>query len=106
MEKTHLETTTEKNRLLAQQLFMNSHLLRAPLSRVLGLLGLLKTERTKAENEELLGHVEDATLEMDSMTRKMSAILEKEGYLDQYQDDFEEVNQTIHRGLENKKERL
>ncbi|MGL1885385.1 MAG: hypothetical protein OCD76_02625 [Reichenbachiella sp.] len=101
MESRHLEVTTEKNRLLTQQLFMNSHLLRAPLSRVLGLLGLLKSIGSKPENQELLGHVEDATLEMDVMTRKMSAILENEGYLDQFQDDLEEVKQSIYKEVGN-----
>ena len=99
IEVEHINYITEQNRLLAKQSFMNSHLLRAPLSRILGLLSLLKSPISKTENEQYISLVEESTVEMDDIAKKMSSMLEEEGYLDEYQEDFEEVKQSIYKDL-------
>ncbi len=103
LEIEHVNYITEQNRLLAKQSFMNSHLLRAPLSRILGLLGLMKFPHSEEENKHYVTLVEESTQEMDDIAKKMSAMLEEEGYLDEYQEDFEEVKQSIYKDL-NKEE--
>lgn len=102
LEAEHINYITEQNRLLAKQSFMNSHLLRTPLSRVLGLVNLLKSTISKEENDEYVSLVEESTAEMDEITKKMSVMLEREGYLDEYQEDFEEVKQSIYNDLNKK----
>lgn len=104
LEVEHIKYITEQNRLLAKQSFMNSHLLRAPLSRILGLIGLLKAPVSKEENDQYVSLVEDSTVEMDGIAKKMSAMLEEEGYLDEYQEDFEEVKQSIYHDLNKEKD--
>lgn len=106
LEVEHINYITEQNRLLAKQSFMNSHLLRAPLSRILGLVNLLKAPLSKKENEKYVSLVEDSTIEMDDIAKKMSAMLEEEGYLDEYQEDFEEVKQSIYKDLNKGKRNL
>lgn len=100
LEKAHVNYITEQNRLLAKQSFMNSHLLRAPLSRILGLVGLMKFPNSEEENAHFVDLIETSTKEMDSIAKKMSAMLEEEGYLDEYQEDFEEVKQSIYKELQ------
>ncbi len=104
LEVEHVNYITEQNRLLAKQSFMNSHLLRAPLSRILGLINLLKSPLSKKENERYVSLVEDSTIEMDDISKRISAMLEEGGYLDEYQEDFEEVKQSIYKELKRKKE--
>ncbi|MGL1886942.1 MAG: hypothetical protein OCD76_10530 [Reichenbachiella sp.] len=96
LELSHLDIISEKNRLLAKQLYMNSHLFRGPLTRVLGLLGLIKLEDSKAERTKLVQHAENSTTEMDVMSQKMSKMLENEGYLNEYQDDFDKVQKDTY----------
>lgn len=104
LEIEHVNYITEQNRLLAKQSFMNSHLLRAPLSRILGLIGLMKYPNSKEENDHFVGLIEKSTHEMDDIAKKMSAMLEEEGYLDEYQEDFEEVKQSIYKDLNKDKD--
>lgn len=99
LEVEHVNYITEQNRLLAKQSFMNSHLLRAPLSRIMGLTNLLKYTNSREENDHFVDLVEQSTVEMDDIAKKMSAMLEEHGYLDEYQEDFEEVKQSIYRDL-------
>lgn len=100
LEKAHVSYITEQNRLLAKQSFMNSHMLRAPLSRIMGLTNLMKHPNTKEENDHFVSLIENSTTEMDDIAKRMSAMLEEHGYLDQYQEDFEEVKQSIYKDLE------
>ncbi|MBU2913257.1 sensor histidine kinase [Reichenbachiella agariperforans] len=100
LEVEYLDYTKEQNWLLAQQSFMNSHLLRAPLSRILGLLNLLKFTHSKEESDLYIEHIERSTVEMDGIAKKMSVMLEKEGYMNQYETEFNEVRKSIYEGNE------
>ncbi|WP_109829725.1 7TM-DISM domain-containing protein [Reichenbachiella versicolor] len=99
IEAKYITRTLEKNRLLAKQLFMNSHMLRAPISRILGLINLLRPFNTGKESSSFLHHIETSTHELDDMTKKMSNLLENEGYLNQYQRDFKEVKDGSYQDL-------
>lgn len=64
-----------RNTQLTEYAFINSHLLRAPLSRILGLSYLLTKEATSIKDSQLLDALVNSTNEMDSIIRKISDIL-------------------------------
>ncbi|PIB35736.1 hypothetical protein BFP72_10195 [Reichenbachiella sp. 5M10] len=103
LEVEYLDYTKEQNWLLAKQSFMNSHLLRAPLSRIMGLLNILQFANSREESQEYLKHIENSTTEMDYVAKRMSAMLEKEGYLEKYEEEFNEVRDSIYHDLEKEK---
>lgn len=57
---------------------MNSHELRAPLARMLGLLQLLKQEKDPEQMKELLKYLQQCSIEFDQVIREMNRVLEKE----------------------------
>lgn len=95
----HLGLVRDQNRMLATQAFMNSHVLRTPLSRIMGLVNLLKKKWSGKEDKELIDLIENSTDEMDDITRKISSMLETNGYFDQYQSDFQEVQKDIYKSM-------
>lgn len=62
---------------------MNSHELRAPLARMLGLLQLLKQEKDPEQMKELLKYLQQCSTEFDHVIREMNRVLEKEIMLDE-----------------------
>jgi hypothetical protein len=78
LEETVRYRTSEletQNTQLTEYAFINSHLLRAPLSRILGLSYLLTKEATSIKDSQLLDALVTSTNEMDSIIRKISDIL-------------------------------
>ena len=63
---------------LKKYAFMNSHELRAPLARMLGLLNLLKREKDQEEIKELLHYLHQSSTELDNVIRAMNRLLERE----------------------------
>lgn len=58
---------------------MNSHQLRAPLSNILGLVNLLRSNNHQAhDKEELLKNLDKEAVELDDIIKEMNEILEKE----------------------------
>ena len=94
IELNYLDYVTDQNKFLAQQSFMNAHLLRAPLSRILGLLNIIKFS-SPSESAELIKHIESSTEEMDGIARRMSSLLEKRGVMDKYQADFDQLKEDL-----------
>ena len=76
-----------QNKLLAEQAYINSHLLRAPISRALGLVNLLKLDHLSPEQRQLVEHLDQSTHEMDELTIRVANILESDGYYEQYGSD-------------------
>ncbi len=78
LEETVRHRTREletQNIQLTEYAFINSHLLRAPLSRILGLSYLLTKEATSIKDSHLLDALLTSTNEMDAIIRKISDIL-------------------------------
>lgn len=78
LEETVRHRTSEleaQNLQLTEYAFINSHLLRAPLTRILGLTYLLSREATTVRETELLGALLNASNEMDAIIRRISDIL-------------------------------
>ncbi|MGJ3234382.1 hypothetical protein [Marivirga sp.] len=57
---------------------MNSHEVRAPLARILGLLNLIEMEASEEKRKELLKLVNRNSMELDMIVKKMNRVLEKE----------------------------
>lgn len=64
-----------QNRQLTEYAFVNSHLLRAPLARVLGLSQIIVQESTSIGDRELLEALEASARELDEVIRKISELL-------------------------------
>jgi PAS domain S-box-containing protein len=72
----------EKNKYLAEYAFINSHLLRAPLCRLMGLIQLLNyTDISKADSE-LLRYLLLAGEELDRVVGRINIAIEKGSYFD------------------------
>jgi GAF domain-containing protein len=89
---SELET---QNRQLTEYAFINSHLLRAPLARILGLSQLVVREVHTVKERELLLALESSAHELDQIIRKISELL-YEGNNFSRQD----INDIIHRQLD------
>jgi len=65
-----------QNLQLAEYAYINSHLLRAPLSRLLGLVNLLRyTQVADPEKELIIGHIKTSGEELDEVVRKINEAL-------------------------------
>lgn len=67
-----LETQNEQ---LSEYAFINSHVLRAPLSRIMGLAYLINQEITLPKDQKLLTDLINSSNELDSIVKKISEIL-------------------------------
>lgn len=65
----------QKNKQLREYAFINSHLLRAPLSRILGLSYIISKEKLNISDAKLLKALLLASEELDSIVRKISNLL-------------------------------
>lgn len=83
-----------KNKQLREYAFINSHLLRAPLSRILGLSYIISKEKLSITDTRLLNALMTASGELDSIVRKISDLLYKGN-------DFsrQDVHEIIERNL-------
>lgn len=63
-----------RNKMLAEYAFVNAHVLRGPLSRVLGLLNLMQLEQSNYSTERVK-EVQRAAKEMDLIIRKINDVL-------------------------------
>lgn len=65
----------EQNNQLREYAFINSHLLRAPLARVLGLSFLISKEATSIKDKELISNLLGSAKELDEIVKNISDIL-------------------------------
>lgn len=83
-ERVHERTIAleEKNKYLAEYAFINSHLLRGPLCRLLGLIQLLNYTDVSKADAELLRYLRMAGEEIDSVVERINLAIEKGSYFD------------------------
>jgi signal transduction histidine kinase len=76
----HDRTNTIREQLLqlSKYAHMNSHEVRAPLARMMGLLTLIKTETNNQAKEGLLDKLYGCSQELDEIVKKMNRLLEQE----------------------------
>lgn len=65
-----------KNLQLEEYAYINSHLVRAPLARVIGLTNLILNDHPNV-SDELLAKLKDASVELDSVVRKINKAIEE-----------------------------
>lgn len=64
-----------QNKQLTEYAFINSHLLRAPLSRILGLCHIISLDRSEIQKTEVLDALINSTEELDVIVHKISDLL-------------------------------
>jgi signal transduction histidine kinase len=65
----------EQNERLSKYAFMNSHELRGPICRMIGLLNLLKITKSE-EQKKILDLIQETGLELDVITKQINQILD------------------------------
>ncbi|MBI1768356.1 MAG: hypothetical protein HYR67_08275 [Bacteroidetes bacterium] len=78
MVKERTDKINDQLSQLTKYAHMNSHELRAPLARMLGLLLLIKREDNVDQKKELLSMLYDSSTELDHVIKEMNRLLEKE----------------------------
>jgi PAS domain S-box-containing protein len=74
-ERTHdLEL---RNHQLAEYAYINSHLLRAPLCSLLGLVNLMEHEKNDSPNPEILHHLKKASGSLKAVVEKITGAIEQ-----------------------------
>lgn len=69
------EELETQNQQLTEYAFINSHLLRAPLARILGLANLISSEVTTYQDQRLMQGLIQSTHELDTIIRRISDVL-------------------------------
>lgn len=74
----YVDTIEKQNQTFREIAWIQSHEIRAPLARLLGLVSLLETEipETSEESQILIGHITDSANELDQIIREISKKLE------------------------------
>lgn len=67
-----------KNKKLEQYTFKNSHELRSPIVRLLGLVSILDTDKMDKDTNFILKSIQDNAKELDHITREMNLLLQEE----------------------------
>ncbi|NOS92289.1 MAG: GAF domain-containing protein [Cyclobacteriaceae bacterium] len=73
-ERTH--ELENQNQQLAEYAFINSHLLRAPLCRMLGLIHLIEVSDLKLKEMELVDHLKKSGDELDDVVKRINKAIE------------------------------
>jgi light-regulated signal transduction histidine kinase (bacteriophytochrome) len=76
-DKVNIRTHELKiqNEHLSEYAFINSHLLRAPIARMLGLANLIKMDNKLANDVDVIESLVNSTKEVDDIVKKISDIL-------------------------------
>jgi PAS domain S-box-containing protein len=81
VRREYQKTLEGQNKLYKEISWMQSHLVRAPLARIMGLNLLLKSATDEAEKEEILDYMTISTNELDDIikqiTQKSTSVIEK-----------------------------
>ena len=75
--KDMLNDMQSRNQKLAEYAFINSHLLRAPLARILGLAEMVSKEVVLSEHQELIESFKTSAEELDAIVSKINEILDQ-----------------------------
>jgi hypothetical protein len=97
LEERVIDRTKEletQNKLLSEYAFINSHLLRAPLSSILGLINLLHNSDLSKKERELVQHLHASGMKLDEIIHRISETLGKGNHINRHdialKDPFDE----------------
>lgn len=81
----YVETIETQNRIFKEISWIQSHVVRAPLARLMGLVSLLESEAIESNPElnELLVHIKNSSIELDDIIRDISKKSESISTLDE-----------------------
>lgn len=71
--KKHLASITKQNKILRDIAWIQSHMVRAPLANILGLVQVLKEEVVCEENQKLINMLEKSALDLDKVIRNVAS---------------------------------
>ena len=90
------ERLRSQNKQLAEHSYINSHLLRAPLCRLRGLMNLLSEDGLRVDDQkEIMLLMQGAIEEMDDLTVRISQLLEQNDLYQKYQLNFKQLQEII-----------
>lgn len=84
LEERVFERTEElehQNKQLTEYAFINSHLLRAPLASILGIVNLLKGTKLTEDQKEYVEHLAQSSTDLDEVIGKINKALDQGGKL-------------------------
>lgn len=84
LEQRVKERTTElqnRNEQLTEYAFINSHLLRSPVSKIMGLINLLEVDK-QGDPKEMMGHLKLACDDLDEIVKKITIALDSGEHFD------------------------
>ncbi len=74
-QRTH--ELEKKNQALEEYAFINAHKLRAPVASILGLIPIFKSLPLEKEGKEVLHHLQESTLKLDSIVHSITQAIER-----------------------------
>ncbi|PIB35448.1 hypothetical protein BFP72_08595 [Reichenbachiella sp. 5M10] len=98
LESTVAERTKElqnQNKQLKEYAFVNSHMLRAPISNILGLVNLLENKQSNTDNKDITIALSQSAKNLDKIARKISSTLEDGSTLTRKDIDYL-INKQFH----------
>jgi len=84
LEQRVIERTKElenRNRQLTEYVFINSHLLRSPVSKIMGLINLMEVDKA-SDPQEMMNHLRRSCNELDAIVQKITITLDGGEHLD------------------------
>jgi len=72
----------QKNKQLAEYAFINAHLLRAPVSSILGLINLLEYEKLSEEEKEIYHYLKKSINQLDKIVFKINSAIQQNKEID------------------------
>ncbi len=76
--KNRTKDLEQRNVQLTEYAFINSHLLRAPVARVIGLIDVFSKSKSDSIKNEILGHLKQASVELDEIVSQINKVLDEE----------------------------
>ncbi len=70
------EELTKRSQQLTEYAFINSHSLRGPVARIMGLVEIMELEGSRINLEQFIIHLKDTTIELDTVVRKITEMIE------------------------------
>lgn len=79
--KERTEELEDRNNQLTEYAFINSHLLRSPVSKILGLINLMEVDKT-SDPQQMIDHLKQSCAELDTVVKKITIALDGGEQLD------------------------
>ena len=73
------EELEHQNKQLTEYAFINSHLLRAPLASILGIINLLKGTKLTEDQKEYIEYLSQSSTDLDEVIGKINKTLDQGG---------------------------